>query len=151
MNDMMTRFHQPIDSLPFPSDLEEILLKGFVSREGCIFFRKFVEDKGTASSDMRKTYFDEIGYECFVNHFHFKGGSEGELATVAAEFCRRAHAIWEKSNLSGELRFIVSIRDHEATVRFHLIREGNQWLADDLNSYKNEAILVYDTIMRKDH
>ena len=150
MNDRMAFLYRPSDSPTLPADLEDILLGGFVSGEGCAFFGKFMEPNEIASRDSLGSDYDEIQYECFVNHFHVKGESDRELVSIAVELFRRAHAIWDNSGLLGELRFIVSVKDQEATIRFHLIREGIQWLADDLNLYNNEAVLVYDTIARKD-
>lgn len=141
MNDRMAMLYHPSDMTALPGNLEELLMGGFTLHEQCIFLRKLFESKGNAT---RAAFADAIGYECFVNHFHFEGESERELASIGVEFCKRARLEWGKSGLSGDLQFIISIRANECTLRFHRVRNDPQWLDDDLNLYE-EAILICDT------
>jgi hypothetical protein len=44
-----------------------------------------------------------------------------------------------------QFRVIVALpEDDDCTVRFHQIRPGENWSAEDLEGYKSEAILVFD-------
>jgi hypothetical protein len=143
MNGRMAALYHPGDSPALSRELEELLSGGFASQGHCVFLAKLFAAGGNARRDM---FPDDVGYECFVNHFHFKGGSERDLVSMAVEFCRRAGSNWRRAGFPGELRFIVSVRDDECTTRFHLVREGPQWLDGDLESYRDEAILTCDTI-----
>jgi hypothetical protein len=140
-NHRMAAVYRQGDLPALPGNLEELLMGGFTSDESCVFLTRLFESKGNAT---REAFLDDIGYECFVNHLHFAGQSERELASVGLEFCRRAKSEWTKTGLSGDLQFVVSIKDNECTLRFHRVRNGFQWLDHDLNSYE-EAILVCDT------
>jgi hypothetical protein len=142
MNDRMATLYHPSDMPALPGNLDELLMGGFIAHEQCVFFRKLFESKGNAT---REVFPDDISYECHVNHFHFEGESERELACIGREFCRRARSEWKNSGLSGELQLIISIQERECTLRFHRVRNGLQWLDDDLNLYK-EAILICDTL-----
>ena len=43
-----------------------------------------------------------------------------------------------------KFRIIVAIKEGVATARFHKLRSGEQWLAEDLESYQHEAIAFDD-------
>lgn len=142
MNDAMTAISDSALTVKLPPDLEGILSSGYISRDHCFFLKSLFETSGNATLEM---FPDQIGFECFVNHFHFAGESQRGLAAIAAEFCRRASTEWRQLGFPGRLRFIASIKDNECTLRFHLVRDGLQWLADDLNLYRDEAIFTWDT------
>ncbi len=52
--------------------------------------------------------------------------------------------------ISDSLEYIIGSDEHEVNVRFHLLRRGETWLADDLEGY-TEASWGYSTclILRK--
>jgi hypothetical protein len=99
---------------------------------------------------------DETGTECFWTHFHL----ESFLAepTPVEEVARTAlDYVWSlrkgilASHLSGSFRMIAAIemsvpaRDkHSCVIRFHRMRPKQPWIAENLESYKQEAILVCD-------
>jgi hypothetical protein len=87
---------------------------------------------------------DRTGYEAFVNHFHlpFDGTRESLLLCLAS-----ANSIQEGlARLADARRFqvVVSVSD-DCTVRFYEIRPGENWLADEIESYAEEAILVLES------
>ena len=43
-----------------------------------------------------------------------------------------------------DFKIIMSIDDSYVSISFHMVREGESWLMDDLEEYKQEAILVME-------
>ncbi len=39
------------------------------------------------------------------------------------------------AGISEQIEYIISNEENEVTVRFHAVREGQAWLAEDLESY----------------
>jgi hypothetical protein len=61
-----------------------------------------------------------------------------------------AFALATESQLSSTspgkpFKVIVAATAHGCGVRFHLMRPGEEWLASDLDGYKDEAILVLES------
>jgi hypothetical protein len=84
---------------------------------------------------------DRSGYESFVNHRHlpFDGRPESLLCCLSyASAIKRGLA-----RLADGRRFqiVVSVSD-DCMVRFHEIRPGENLMAEDLESYADEAILL---------
>jgi hypothetical protein len=87
---------------------------------------------------------DRTGYECFVNHVHIddyvSDASPPALAALGVAFAERlcdaltAHG--------GKFAVIVSSDDTSCSVRFHRLRDGEQRVADNLESYRDEGVLV---------
>lgn len=85
---------------------------------------------------------DRTGFECFVNHVHmpYDGSRTSLLACL-----QYATDLQSKLAALGQARtflVIVSISEDDCVIRFHQHRKGEQWLADDLEGYAEEAVLV---------
>jgi len=84
---------------------------------------------------------DRTGFECFVNHIHFPftGTRESLISCLNYAFALR-HSLANKEGRS--FQEIISIAEAECTVRFHQLRPGENWIAEDLERYGSEAILL---------
>jgi hypothetical protein len=92
---------------------------------------------------------DRTGYECFANHIHIDDYVlkhtpqhlvEQALALAAslkARLCTAAPDLF--------FRFIISANDDGCTLRFHSVRADEQWETQDLEQYKQEAVLVIES------
>lgn len=85
---------------------------------------------------------DKTGYECLINHVHlpFDGTNESLRSSL-----RYAVALQKELTRIGQghgFQVILSVDDRECTVRFHRIRPNENWIADDLEGYAEEAVLV---------
>lgn len=144
MNNLMAcEYEQLRDRLPgrLPSELLAIIDEGFVTAEGgCIFSRFGFRHKGNA---MRSMFPDDVGYECFVNHLHIDDFTDNNFLATGILMVEQWGALWRRSGLPGSLRVLLSNDDDSCTVTFHLIRENQEWLNPDLDSYA-QAILVMD-------
>jgi hypothetical protein len=85
---------------------------------------------------------DRTGFECFVNHVHlpYDGGQ------ASLQSCLQFATTLQKGLAEfGEGRpflVIVSVSADGCVVRFHQCRPNENWVADDLEGYSEEAILI---------
>ena len=129
--------------------LAELLDSGFTRADGCVLHAAQEKLRGNATLE---DFPDRTGYECFVNHIHVEDYLDG--SDIFGQVARLGQGIAFGYNLKEKLssfsanesfRVIVSSDESSCSVRFHVIRNGEEWLSSDLDSYENEAILVIDT------
>ena len=93
------------------------------------------------------------GFEAFINHVHLDDELElpaadpmvlvqaGRYATELADRLERAYP--------GEVFVLIIGLGDSCTVRFHKLRPGESWIADDLEGYENEAMMVVQSRSRR--
>ena len=88
---------------------------------------------------------DKTGYECFINHVHFPFDGTGDSLKSCLRYAvALQHGLAQIAKNRG-FQVIVSVSEHECTVRFHKLRQGESWIAEDLEGYADEAILLLGT------
>jgi hypothetical protein len=92
-----------------------------------------------------KDFEDRTGYECFVNHVHipWKKGRRSFLSVLG--FIAAIKLSLDNYSVNKRFLILASFSDGECTIRFHQVRQGEKWLADDLEGYKTEALLQIET------
>jgi hypothetical protein len=104
---------------------------------------------------------DLTAWECADSSFHIEDFVPVHVATVddapliadsdqrilllhglafALQFSRLVYAL----DPAGPVRCIVGANDTNATFRFHQIRQGEQWNTPDLDSYRQDKMIVLD-------
>lgn len=125
-------------------DLQKLANSGFVETEGCIVL-KDLENQGefVQLEDLP----DKTGYECFVNKFHVEDYFDKDTSmqsllenAVAFAFKLKKNLLTEFADKSFEI--IISINKRNCVIYFHKIRINEDWLAQDIESYKNEGVLA---------
>ena len=148
-------FTEP-SSYPIPDALRRLLDGGFEHKSGLTFLRSLVVARASALESLTKSE-DETGIETFVNEIHIEDFVEVELpfVEVARLACDFAFMLTTRlQNLKPQTRFRVivsamavspsgSVRD-TCVVRFHEQRDGQQWLSEDLDQYREEAIEMFE-------
>jgi len=131
------------EPVELPQKLARIASEKLIAQEGCYFAKSLYLRKGRANLAM---FPDATGYECFVNHIHVDDYTEphsvlGQLR-MALSLIDQCRGCWLHSQSDQlPIRFIVSCDESSCTFRFHVIRAGQKWEADDLEGYA-EAVLV---------
>jgi hypothetical protein len=87
---------------------------------------------------------DRTGFECFINHVHIPFENTKESLIHCLDYVAVLERALISTALPGPFRVIVSIADHNCIVRFHRIRRGEDWIDENLEVYKSEAIMVLD-------
>lgn len=89
---------------------------------------------------------DVTGYEAFVNHVHIdEHGDVSSPATLVAlglAYARRLEELLRQQRRPTQI--VLAVDGTAAAVRFVTRRAGQPYLADDLEGYRDEAILVID-------
>jgi hypothetical protein len=134
--------HTPLTLvLPLQDEtLASCLAQGLTEHDGCVLLSALAANCAPYDPGL---FFDRTGYECFVNHLHIvHGPSSPDELREAFAFAQQLAALLKTA--PGPFMIIVSqhLATSEATVRFHKIRPDEAWLADDLESYADEAIIA---------
>lgn len=123
--------------------------EGFVASESCVFFRA---KQATFVPALLQIHHDRTGYECAINKVDLGDFIDGERPMTPAASAAlgvaagRALASQLATFSRDPFRVIVSVdlSDARCTLRFHVRRAGEEWLAPDLDGYANEALAVFD-------
>jgi hypothetical protein len=150
-------FHEP-NIEPVPELLVAELRDGFKEVDGCIVPRSFPASSIWSETRPRTDNIDdEMGFECSLskvrlNDFVDSSVSLSELARIGCAYGMYSRRALLGSPVSGQVRIIVDAQKPDAelqvgnvcSVRFHRIRPGQTWLVDDLESYKENALWVFE-------
>lgn len=128
-------------------NLSNLINLGFVEFEGCVLLNGLKKPPNHAQiADFQ----DKTGFECFINKIHIedyfadKKTPKKERAKQAVEFGRK---LKEKLSLAfdcNRFEIFFSTDGEHYIVNFHKIRNGEMWLSDNLDGYKDEGILVFN-------
>jgi hypothetical protein len=133
---------------PLPARIQSIIDQGAHCRDGMWLLRAM----DTGETNVTPSSFpDAVGYECFINHFHINDqlddGEENAPAEEQLAYGLRFILDIQK-RLPREPRFtlILSCNEDDCSVRAHTHREGQRWIADDLEAYRDDAVLVINNL-----
>lgn len=117
-----------------------------VETGGCVLLRGFVDKPHLSPSDFP----DQTGLECSANKLRMEAMFPARivmscplLLLTAGLLTARALSN-ELARMPGRFNVIVSYDGDCCAVRFHKIRAGQRWLADDLEDYVDEGVLVFE-------
>ena len=88
---------------------------------------------------------DKTGYECFINHVHRPFDGTGASLKSSLSYAIALQKGLDRIAKNRTFRVIVSANDHECTIRFHEVRQSETWIAENLEGYADDAILVLET------
>lgn len=120
----------------------------FIEVDGAIVFAAM---RNIGEDVKPKSFPDLTGFECFVNHIHVEDqlehpvSSEIVVAKQGIAFALQTATRLRSTFPKQSFKVIVASTAQGCGVRFYLKRPGEKWLASDLDSYAEEAILVLDT------
>jgi hypothetical protein len=121
--------------------LSNVLAQGLIHSEGCIILKSQME---LVSSEVRKRFTDKTGFECFVNHIHVEDYAPGEMCILLQQsmaFGKELERTLLKAGVTEPVQYIIAGDTDEMNIRFHVLREGEEWLAQDIERYE-EAVAV---------
>lgn len=121
-----------------PKRLANILSHGFLEEEGCFFLASLKKKSGNVTL---KRCHDHTGYECFVNSIHIDDYVNGDYLVYAFLFVEKCFNYWNKLGRDEVLNAVISKNRFGSVVKIHLVREGQSWLSNDIEGYREEAIL----------
>ena len=85
---------------------------------------------------------DRTGFECFINHVHRPYNETAESLLSCIQYATALRN--ELSEIRNGRTFVVilSVSNDDCVVRFHQLRQGEHWVAEDLETYTDEGVLV---------
>jgi hypothetical protein len=154
-------FYEP-SCLSIPAALDALATGGFKEVDGCVVPASFDRDQIWSSTRPKIVNIDdETGFECDlseinVENFPLPSVEFHELARLGCDFGFLLATELTATKIPGPFRIIVSARPEDpeskvgntCTVRFHRLRDGQAWLEDDLEGYREDAIAVFDVAAR---
>jgi hypothetical protein len=109
-----------------------------ISVDGCVL----LADQYEKAEHVRVESFpDRTGFECFVNHLHFSYSRTRESVLSCLTYAvslQRALA----QHADGRSFLVILSLGNDCTVRFHEVRKGENWVAENLERYAEDAILL---------
>jgi hypothetical protein len=153
MNSVMKTLHTAVASgkltgaVNLSSELLRLIELGFTVKDGAVLLKS---QEKLAMNIRQDSFPDLTGYECFVNHIHIEDyisdAERGSNALLEQGLAFANKIVDELSLLyhGKPFKVIVATNESGCSVRFHLIRNGENWLSDDLDEYGQEAILVME-------
>jgi hypothetical protein len=93
---------------------------------------------------------DKTGFECFINHVDLPFDGTDESLISCLEHASTLQEALMPLTGDRQFRVIISLSEDDefaksgCTARFHQIRPGEISMAEDLEGFKSEAILVFD-------
>ena len=113
-----------------------------VEENGSWFFAPLRARAATANLSQ---FPDRTGLECFVNHIHIGDFTPGgtEVNVLHRQGLLFANELSAKLQPHGSFAVIVSCDETDCSVRFHASRPGERWFLEDLETYEEEALLVF--------
>lgn len=141
-------FLDRIGRTELPAKLRSLISSNVVEAGGCFFLEPFY-DSGMDMEHLLQQLQDRTGVECFVNHIHVSDYVDSRTGSDPIRYLvtglRYACLLQSKLKIIGGFEIIVSYGEDEipdCTVHFHKTRENEKYLLDELDEYRDEAILV---------
>lgn len=116
--------------------LKKIADHGFEVRDGCYVLRAL---SGHANAP-RERFDDCTGYECFVNSLHVEDYCTDSPFAQALLFVKDVLRSWQRMRPSSCLVAILTADELSVVVKFHVKRDGEQWLGDDIERYEDPVM-----------
>jgi hypothetical protein len=127
--------------------LKGLLDAGIIEEDGCWFLTKCRSGTKNVISEFQ----DRTGLECFVNKIHIE---EKEPVTLQEQGYIFVDTLRQLLEPRGVFNIIMGLSYSDfdgkpdiltCNVRFHKVRAGESWLRDDLETYKDDGLLVLTT------
>jgi len=117
-----------------------------VETGGCFLLRGFVKHPHLSPADFP----DPTGLECSANRLRMESMLDARLVRTCPLLLLTAGLLTARamsealSRHRGRFNVILSYDGESCVVRFHKIRAGERWLAEDLEGYVDEGVLVFE-------
>ena len=136
MSQLLGRFSISLATLASSSSAAK---KEFITvGESLLLKKEFEQAKGVNPSNFP----DRTGFECFVNHVHLPFGGTQQSLQSCLEYALALRSQLAEIGQGRRFKVIVSLSDDDCVVRFHELRKNEHWLANDLEAYREEAVLT---------
>jgi len=123
------------------TELKNISDASFIKINDCVFLNSLYKVNTNVSL---QNFPDKTGYECFINSLHIDDYVSNGYLSQSCLFVKSVFERWRQFSGNEILQAIIAIGEFDAVVKFHLLRDGENLLNDDLEGYE-EAMLIVDS------
>lgn len=128
-------------SKPISQPLIKLFANGFTVVDECVFLQSLLSLNQNATLH---DFPDKTGFECYVNSIHIDDYAEDGDLEQTVFFLFELFKLWNKEFKNKILRAIISSDEFGTVLRFHVLRDDESWIAENLEEYE-EAVLVADS------
>jgi hypothetical protein len=131
------------------AEIDVLMASPVVEIDNCFFIKALYGEESSPHGLLPKM--DKTGIECFINHVHAEDfiKTEPQISDLMAHGFRLFFGFYDKlDDYESDKTFCVIITFNESTctVRFHAVRENEQWLTDNLEDYTLDAVAKVYTL-----
>ncbi len=141
VNTKMKDILKEIRGLPktkLPKSLDSIINEGFVESDGALLLNVFWDKKTRYN---QRLHFDLTGFECFINHHHFRGKVSKIESMIL--FSLNVLNLFKTLKRNDVLKVILEKTQRETTFRCYLERSDEpDYLVEDLNEYNTPLMIL---------
>jgi hypothetical protein len=112
----------------------------FTVVEGSILLKNGSEQAKSLKLDQ---FPDKTGLEAFINHVHFPLDDSRESLLKCLRYATDLQEELMRVGADRKFRILMSLRNDGCVIRFHQVRPNENWIADDLEGYEEEGILLF--------
>jgi hypothetical protein len=128
-----------------PKEILKILHAGLVFMDGCVYLKKLLSKTSMDEALYgEKNGSEKTGREISINHFHIDFYTDKQWGEVAFTFLHELNKQLRAEFPMQQFRGIFSVNEDSCTIRFHMVRPGEDWIDDDLENYKEDGVCVVD-------
>ncbi|GAB4570262.1 MAG: hypothetical protein Tsb0020_24900 [Haliangiales bacterium] len=129
----------PPSDPPLTSELLTIARSGFTASNGCFIITYFSDiDTNVSAEDFP----DATGYECFLNSINIDDYVDDHYLSQGILFVEEVFNAWRQANSKQPLVANMVLDEIGLKVKFHMQRDGEQWLDSDLEEYEDGVMIV---------
>lgn len=131
------------DGVDLDPRLAAILADGLLEIGGCVVL---AHDADSVTDAPIESFPDATGFEAFINHVHVDDelglpATDTAVLAQAGRFATEIGDLLQRRYPDETFVIILAVSD-SCIVRFHTLRSGERWVAPDLETYENEAVMV---------
>jgi hypothetical protein len=138
----------PDTEITLSDSLTDLIASGVTEFAGGYYFSKLIQ-KDPFSPE--STFIDRTGSECFYNKLFIEQYTPSTdpvfICSMGVAFARKLAQLLEQT-YGVDFKVILSFdidNLSDCHIRFHKIRANEEWLVEDLEQYKTNAILIIYT------
>jgi hypothetical protein len=121
-------------------ELFDLVSDGFIMRDDAYFLLRLYNKQPHMS---RKDFIDKTGHECFINSFHIDDYAENDFFIQSLFFANQVLLNWKRLKNNLTLQIIIGQTDFGFNIKFHVLRENEEWIKiDEVNNFDEALILI---------
>jgi hypothetical protein len=121
-------------------ELKSVVEEGFLASDGCFLLARLLQHQINVKLD---DFPDRTGYECYINSIHIDDYVKVDFLGAGIGLLWGLFNWWECNFQSDVvLNAIISSEDMGVIIKFHVLRENESWVSENLEKYEDEILVI---------